>query len=171
MILFRACRPLLGVVNVCTVEVWEWISNFIPHITDYYLSVLGLKLNHVSKMGHWWHTRVPYILVGATADPIDYEYIAEIGVVCWGLVFVFFIRMLRVYFIDTKNSILILHFLRCRETILKNMGIIWHSARGSNTSYAKTKRNIPCTLIIFHGIYCATPPALSRRVTRKYNYE
>ena len=35
-----------------TVEVWEWISNFIPHYwTCDYLSMLGLKLNHVSKMG------------------------------------------------------------------------------------------------------------------------
>ena len=26
----------------CTVEVWEWINNFIPHF------MMGLKLNHVS---------------------------------------------------------------------------------------------------------------------------
>ena len=38
-----------------TVEVWEWISNFIPHFTmhviTYQYSILGLKLNNVSKMG------------------------------------------------------------------------------------------------------------------------
>ena len=33
-----------------TVEVWEWISNFIPHFMGCdYLSMLGLKLIHVSK--------------------------------------------------------------------------------------------------------------------------
>ena len=30
-----------------TVEVYEWISNFIPH-----LDMLGLKLIYVSKLGH-----------------------------------------------------------------------------------------------------------------------
>ena len=42
--------------NGATVEVKEWISNFIPHInngcTGNYFSMLGLKLNHVSKRGH-----------------------------------------------------------------------------------------------------------------------
>ena len=34
-----------------TVEVWEWINNFIPHFTGAcdYSSMLGLKLIHVSK--------------------------------------------------------------------------------------------------------------------------
>ena len=38
-----------------TVEFYEWISNFIPHFTGAcdYLSMLGLKLNHVRKRGHW----------------------------------------------------------------------------------------------------------------------
>ena len=42
--------------NGATVEVLEWINNIIPHITTgcNYLSMLGLKLNHVSKSGHWW---------------------------------------------------------------------------------------------------------------------
>ena len=40
--------------NGCTVEVQEWISNFIPHYNGCdYLSMLGLKLNHVSKRGPW----------------------------------------------------------------------------------------------------------------------
>ena len=34
-----------------TVEVSEWISNFIPHQAYDYSSMLGLKLNHVSKGG------------------------------------------------------------------------------------------------------------------------
>ena len=40
-----------------TVEVQEWISYFIPHFTGAcdYLSMLVLKLNHVSKRGHWKH--------------------------------------------------------------------------------------------------------------------
>ena len=39
--------------NDATVEVYEWISNFIPHLTGTcdYLSMLGLKLIHVSKVG------------------------------------------------------------------------------------------------------------------------
>ena len=34
----------------CTVKVWEWISNFIPHFMAYdYLPMVGLKLIHVTK--------------------------------------------------------------------------------------------------------------------------
>ena len=36
--------------QTCTAEAWEWISNF--HDGCNYLSMLGLKLNHVSKRGH-----------------------------------------------------------------------------------------------------------------------
>ena len=47
--------------NGHTVEVWEWKNNFIPlfiiHPTLYdgyqYLSLLGVKLIHVNKSGHW----------------------------------------------------------------------------------------------------------------------
>ena len=35
--------------NVCTVEIWEWISNFTPHFTCNSLLSLGLKLIHVAK--------------------------------------------------------------------------------------------------------------------------
>ena len=36
-----------------TIEVWEWRSNFIPlYWACDYLSLLGLKLNNVSKGGH-----------------------------------------------------------------------------------------------------------------------
>ena len=35
--------------NVCTVEVYEWMSNFTLHNGCNYLSMLGLKLIHVSK--------------------------------------------------------------------------------------------------------------------------
>ena len=40
--------------NGATVEVLEWISNFIPHIIMDAITYpcLGLKLNHVSKRGH-----------------------------------------------------------------------------------------------------------------------
>ena len=40
--------------NGCTVEVWEWISNFIPHFTRHMIAYpcCDLKLNHVSKRGH-----------------------------------------------------------------------------------------------------------------------
>ena len=37
-----------------TVEVWEWISNFIPDLTGcVYLSMLGLDWIHLSKRGPW----------------------------------------------------------------------------------------------------------------------
>ena len=41
--------------NGCTVEVWEWISDFIPYFYNgcNYLSMLGLTLIHVSKRGPW----------------------------------------------------------------------------------------------------------------------
>ena len=42
-------------VDGANVEVWEWISNFVTHyaVCDY-LSMLGLKLNHVGQMGPWY---------------------------------------------------------------------------------------------------------------------
>ena len=46
----RITYPFLN-FNGCTVEVYEWISNFIPHFGCNYLSMLGLKLIHVSKRG------------------------------------------------------------------------------------------------------------------------
>ena len=39
-------------LNGTTVEVSEWINNLILHFSDY-LSILGLNLNHVNKMGPW----------------------------------------------------------------------------------------------------------------------
>ena len=41
--------------NGCIIDVWEWISNFTLHISvSDYLIMLGLKLNRISKRGHWW---------------------------------------------------------------------------------------------------------------------
>ena len=44
----------------CTVEVWKWTNNFMPHITWHiiYLSMMGLKLIHVSKRGPRKHGNV-----------------------------------------------------------------------------------------------------------------
>ena len=41
--------------NGGTVEVWEWISNSIPHITMDVITypLMGLKLIHVSERGYW----------------------------------------------------------------------------------------------------------------------
>ena len=40
--------------NGTTVEVWEWISNFIPYFTECdQLSLLGLDLIPVIKRGPW----------------------------------------------------------------------------------------------------------------------
>ena len=38
--------------NGSFIEFWEWIGNLIPHLTGYVI-MLGLKLNHVGKRGHW----------------------------------------------------------------------------------------------------------------------
>ena len=35
------------------VKVWKWLSDFILYWACNYLSMLGLKLIHVSKRGHW----------------------------------------------------------------------------------------------------------------------
>ena len=42
--------------NGGTVEVWEWISDIIPHFTGAcdYLSMLGLKLIHISEWCPMW---------------------------------------------------------------------------------------------------------------------
>ena len=39
--------------NSCVIEAWEWMGNFIPHFAGayHYLSMLGLRLTHVSKGG------------------------------------------------------------------------------------------------------------------------
>ena len=40
----------------CTIDIWEWKSNFIPHFTLYrcnYLPLLGLKLHDISKRIPW----------------------------------------------------------------------------------------------------------------------
>ena len=65
--------------NGCTVEVWEWI---LIHPTFYngfyYLSMLGFKLNHVSKRGHryiWWSWTylwlVGHFLLTPSAVPVS----------------------------------------------------------------------------------------------------
>ena len=42
--------------NGCTVEVWEWMSNFMPHligfVSTYHAGIKRLKLIHVSKRDH-----------------------------------------------------------------------------------------------------------------------
>ena len=42
--------------NVCTIEVWEWMNSLDPRLCNEqnYLSMLGLKLNHVSERGSMW---------------------------------------------------------------------------------------------------------------------
>ena len=40
-------------LNCATVEVWEWISNFISHFTEHVKSMQGVKLNQNSKKVPW----------------------------------------------------------------------------------------------------------------------
>ena len=37
----------------CIVDVWEWVSNFIPYLLGDYLSMLAWKLIRVNKSGPW----------------------------------------------------------------------------------------------------------------------
>ena len=57
--------------NCATIEVWEWISNFIPHFYNgcNQLSVLGSKLIHFSKrgprdLGHSWFSQTMTCCLG-----------------------------------------------------------------------------------------------------------
>ena len=45
--------------NCSTIEVWEWISNFIPHWTCNCLSLAGITVNpcHLAPEVLWWNTR------------------------------------------------------------------------------------------------------------------
>ena len=48
--------PKLHQLHQCTIEVREWVINFIPNFIMYNgyncLSILAFKLNHISKRGH-----------------------------------------------------------------------------------------------------------------------
>ena len=59
--------------NGATFEVWEWISTFIPQfIVDVItLSILGFKLNHISKMGHMY-LNLSHVAYGLKQDAIQY---------------------------------------------------------------------------------------------------
>ena len=49
--------PFLKFIGV-TVDVYEWLNNFIAHLLYMaydYLSMRGLKLNHVSERGHGYN--------------------------------------------------------------------------------------------------------------------
>ena len=67
--------------NSATVEVWEWISNFISHCSGYdYLSILGLNLIHVSKRGPSnWSWRMWVRLT--SPKPQHYRYTKPVHVV------------------------------------------------------------------------------------------
>ena len=61
--------------NGCTVKVWEWISNFIPHFVmdAICLPVLGLKLNHVSKRDPWYdETPLEYLISTFMVKSLSY---------------------------------------------------------------------------------------------------
>ena len=62
--------------NGTTVDVWEWIRNFTPHFimaNGNYLSMMEVKLNHVSK----WDPRSSMVLFAAL--PIEYEVHVLVG--------------------------------------------------------------------------------------------
>ena len=60
--------------NCATVDVYKWISSCILHFTGAcdYLSMLGLKSNHVSKRGYWHEAAVWGVHVYPSVE--DWEY-------------------------------------------------------------------------------------------------
>ena len=69
-----------------TVDTWGWISNFISHLKCDYLSMLGLKWIHVSKMGpnsiqggeysmlpngHWWGYHLPIVKCKSVTEILE----------------------------------------------------------------------------------------------------
>ena len=57
-------------IHGITVKVWEWISSFSPHLDVHrcdHWSMLGQKLNHISKRGSCWEN-----LTNVNAN--DYQY-------------------------------------------------------------------------------------------------
>ena len=88
--------------NGATVEVWEWISNFISHFTHRacdYLSMLGFKLYHVDKRGPLIST-VAFCIKGSSgslpvyifpqdfnpsrpSNPIWHHRSLSLGAFCW----------------------------------------------------------------------------------------
>ena len=70
--------------NGCTVEDWEWIRNFIPQIIIgvIYLSMLGLKFNHVSKRGPVYDIYIIFLfwMIYTSADFICHV----IFTICYG---------------------------------------------------------------------------------------
>ena len=65
--------------NVATVEVWEWINNFIPH---FIMDVITHPCNHVSKRCHWWHiymSQMGHVNRAITSKMLTYHY----PIVCW----------------------------------------------------------------------------------------
>ena len=39
--------------NSCTIEVWEWISNFIPHFTGYVITQKQISVKFQTKYEHF----------------------------------------------------------------------------------------------------------------------
>ena len=77
--------------NSNSVEVWEWISNFIPHIIFAYdyLSTLGLKFIHVSKSSYClvqihYVNQSGLILNSTLSNKIQWN-VNQNTYICWGL--------------------------------------------------------------------------------------
>ena len=91
--------------NDSIVEIYELISNFIPYFIIYnYLSMLGLKLNHVRKRGPWyqgdhyetilvWHTKYRYRHISLVNSKGEINVICskELDVLLYFVIFVSFI--------------------------------------------------------------------------------
>ena len=65
--------------NGAAIEVWEWISNFHPafHRTCAYLSMLGLKLSHVSKMSQWCYQYCIFLRGREVGSPLVFLVMAR----------------------------------------------------------------------------------------------
>ena len=114
--------------NGCTVEVLEWISNFISHI-------LELKLTHVRKRDHW-NVKCVWFLAGSV-------YMPSLGQQCWTLIF----SLLSVWR-SRWNSRVVTPWRSCHDTVNE-----LHSSNHQVISGFNDTALI-CSVTLLHWIHC-----------------
>ena len=127
--------------NGCTVEVWEWINNFIPLFTGHVITLLI----RVSKRGPWYRDE-------ATVYPKKYAH--GFVVLCFVVVTQSFIMNSHEVFIHIHQGCFsgtgaIVRLPQCQWSKPGGYGKIGQCI--TTTKHSKTK-----TVCIFLGIYCTT---------------
>ena len=102
--------------NGATVEVWEWISYFIPHFTRHVItsvSRLGLKLNHINKRGPWRFTGPATFFIILWFKPEYYNFFPNV----WAWLCLFFYEYKRLYF--SHSTIMLVWYCRWKRCAAK----------------------------------------------------